>query len=208
MNRGGFPAKPMREKLMEFVREDRGFTSPCWIWQLQLSPGGYGRVAVSRRWLSAHRQSFIQAKGAIPDGLHIDHLCRVVCCINPDHLEAVTPFENVRRQVAARTSEQKTARAFCKNGHPRVPENLSVDPHAYAVCKTCKRASFAARRGKPPTNKRSPALTKATQHEILKLRLQDPEHNTFRVLGRMFGVDASTVVRAVKVASADLAIAA
>lgn len=46
---------------------------------------------------SAHRLAYERAKGAIPAGLQIDHLCRVRECVNPDHLEAVSQRENIRR---------------------------------------------------------------------------------------------------------------
>jgi hypothetical protein len=35
--------------------------------------------------------------GPIPDGLQLDHLCRVRCCVNPNHLEPVTAKENTLR---------------------------------------------------------------------------------------------------------------
>jgi hypothetical protein len=35
--------------------------------------------------------------GSIPADLQLDHLCRVRNCVNPAHLEPVTPRENVRR---------------------------------------------------------------------------------------------------------------
>jgi hypothetical protein len=52
--------------------------------------------------IRAHRYAYEQAKGPIPEGLVIDHLCCVPSCVNPDHLEAVTIGENVRRSPLVR----------------------------------------------------------------------------------------------------------
>lgn len=80
----------------------------CWIWQHQCCPAGYGRAGQS---LAAHRLAYEWAKGPIPDGLTVDHLCYVRNCINPDHLEAVTLGENTRRAWARRRAREATARA-------------------------------------------------------------------------------------------------
>jgi hypothetical protein len=45
-----------------------------------------------------HRKHYEQFKGPIPDGLEIDHTCRNTRCVNPEHLEAVTHAENLRRR--------------------------------------------------------------------------------------------------------------
>lgn len=41
-------------------------------------------------------------RGAIPEGKHIDHLCRNRRCVNPDHMEAVTLMENTQRGKTAK----------------------------------------------------------------------------------------------------------
>ena len=62
---------------------------------------------------AAHRFVYEQTKGPILEGLTIDHLCRVRCCVNPDHLEVVTIQENIQRGFAARRKlcEPKVVRA-------------------------------------------------------------------------------------------------
>jgi hypothetical protein len=86
--------------------------------------------------------------GPIPEGLQLDHLCRNKVCCNPDHLEAVTPKENVHRGLSKKD--------FCKYGHPLSVENLNSEKK----CKECKRKMSAEVRqrrkmGIPPDPKNS-----------------------------------------------------
>ena len=75
----------------------------CWLWTASLKGPGYntGRGYASFYWAgkgqSGHRVAYEVLVGTIPDGLQVDHLCRVRRCVNPEHLEPVTHRENVRR---------------------------------------------------------------------------------------------------------------
>lgn len=69
----------------------------CWNWLNALGRNGYGRFWMAGRLHTAHRVSWELNVGEIPDGLHIDHLCRNRRCVNPAHLEPVTVIENNRR---------------------------------------------------------------------------------------------------------------
>lgn len=70
----------------------------CWIWAVGKS-NGYGRLFHQGQTRSAHRLAYEAWVGPIPDGLEIDHLCRVKSCVKPCHLEPVTHTENMRRVV-------------------------------------------------------------------------------------------------------------
>jgi hypothetical protein len=75
----------------------------CWLWSGEPSSTGYVHLSLGgRRKMLGHRWAYEHFKGPIPDGLHIDHLCKVRSCLNPDHLEAVTQAENNRRAWVVR----------------------------------------------------------------------------------------------------------
>lgn len=81
--------------------------SECWVWigNRTRRRGGAqdGRMnfRVRGRHVSkrAHRVSFEEFRGPIPEGFEVDHKCRNTLCINPAHLEAVTPTVNKSRRV-------------------------------------------------------------------------------------------------------------
>jgi hypothetical protein len=133
--------RPWRERLWEKAAPD---ANGCLVWQgRSVLPNGYavfyGPAGTDERQSSyAHRWAYIAAHGPIPAGLHIDHLCSVRLCINPSHLEAVTPRENSRR-----TGERQT---HCKWGHERTEENTYRSKGGWRACKPCKLLAVRTRR--------------------------------------------------------------
>jgi hypothetical protein len=84
-------------------RETGGYaidkTTGCWVWQRSTSFQGYGQVWNKGKLHRAHRVFYELHRGPIPDGLQIDHTCGNRLCVNPDHLEPVTPIENTWRAM-------------------------------------------------------------------------------------------------------------
>lgn len=110
----------------------------CWLWQGYCNEKGYGKFHHRADCSMAHRFSYVLFKGAIPEGLQIDHLCRTRNCVNPNHLEAVTCQENIRRGTSGKYQLLKT---HCPAGHPYEGENL-VRYKNTRVCRTCKNANL------------------------------------------------------------------
>ncbi|WP_327169867.1 HNH endonuclease signature motif containing protein [Streptomyces subrutilus] len=98
---------------------DRPDLSLCWLWQGATDRNGYGVFHHRQPGTNfAHRLMYEALVGPIPQGLVIDHLCRVPACCNPDHLEPVTHAENVRRGRGVEVSRRlAAARTHCPNGH-------------------------------------------------------------------------------------------
>ena len=95
----------------------------CWPWLAAENNWGYGlfnvgsRTDGTRRKAYAHRWSYEHLVGPIPEGLQLDHLCRTPACVRPEHLEPVTPSENVRRGHESRgTTAQHGSTSMYRNG--------------------------------------------------------------------------------------------
>ena len=109
----------------------------CWIWAGYIANNGYGQHTYKGRTYKAHRLVYELLVGPIPDGLQLDHLCRVRCCVNPAHLDPVTQKENVLRGESF--SAVNASKTHCCKGHPLTPDNISGN--RWRKCKICKSES-------------------------------------------------------------------
>jgi len=108
----------------------------CWSWTGATNGDGYGYMTRNGRTAYAHRVSYEFAIGPIPEGLQLDHLCRVRNCVNPAHLEAVTSAENTLRGNGA--CARNARKTHCKHGHEFTDDNIAWSKKGRA-CLTCKR---------------------------------------------------------------------
>lgn len=110
-----------------------------WIWTANKhKKHGYGQVT-DRGTKPAHRFVWELHRGPIPEGLVIDHLCRVRECVNPDHLEPVPPRENAHRGMAPNIITWRTG--ICQRGHEMNGRNLITivrkDGRVQHQCREC-----------------------------------------------------------------------
>lgn len=106
----------------------------CWEWiRNRVKGSGYARLTSG----NAHRWVYEQVVGPIPEGMELDHTCRNKGCVNPVHMEIVTPAENNRRKNEALGRGQYAT--HCPNGHAYTPEN-TMRVHGNArQCRVCNR---------------------------------------------------------------------
>jgi hypothetical protein len=129
----------------DYIEEDRGYETPCWVWQKTLDNYGYGLLSFGRKMRKgAHIVSWQNANGPVPPGLELDHLCRVRACVNPSHLEPVTRAENIRRGSRAKlTAEQvRELRALVGAGMTHRSAAARFDVHKSTVGHIVTRRSW------------------------------------------------------------------
>lgn len=130
------PEAPLSQLTMDRIDA----SGDCWQWTGPRKWGAYG----------PHFEIWVALVGRVPRGLELDHLCRNLLCVNPDHLEPVTHTENIRRSPATAVSIQRR-KTHCPQGHAYTPENTYVHhkvlrsgrPGDGRQCRTCNRAAVA-----------------------------------------------------------------
>lgn len=113
--------------------------TPCWIWHGNRI-GGYAQIKRKGVSLYTHRYLFAWAVHPLPRGKgpqipQLDHLCNRPSCVNPVHLELVSPRVNIMRSTGvAAVNANKTV---CVNGHKLEGDNV-IQMKAGRQCRTCK----------------------------------------------------------------------
>ena len=143
--------KPIIERLLSHISPEPN--SGCWLWIASLDTKGYGQINIGTggkpKMARSHREMYLSMIGPIPEGLELDHLCRVRCCVNPAHLEPVTHEENYRRGLGGRNGgiamgKIKRARTHCPRGHSFADGNEMFQNgrgKRWRYCRSCKELS-------------------------------------------------------------------
>jgi hypothetical protein len=128
--------KSIEDRLWEKIIPEPN--SGCWLWTGAVNGTGHGQIRIDGRIRPAHRVMYELESGHVPAHLDIDHLCRVTCCVNPQHLEPVSHKENCARGESGKHWSRRDA---CKYGHPYTAESTYWQGSARR-CRECgKRTS-------------------------------------------------------------------
>lgn len=111
----------------------------CWEWLgavFKKAHGNYGQIRMGRKGEDkvrfSHRVSYEHYIGEVPRGLELDHLCRNTLCVNPQHLEPVTHYENMRRGYWVMKDR-------CVHGHLYSEDNTYINIRGHRECKICRK---------------------------------------------------------------------
>lgn len=172
--------RPAEVRFWEKV--DKSDASGCWLWTAHLNRDGYGRFNRGHgQMCKAHRFAYELAKGPIPDGLMLDHLCRVRRCVNPDHLRPSTARENTLAPGSLAVSAIRKARTHCPLGHELDMPNLVRANwlRGLRTCLACHRGKTTVRNHRRRRGVELDYVSEAHKH-YLKIMPTAEAHAVFR----------------------------
>lgn len=168
-------------------REPAKISTPCQDGPGEVTRLGYVRIWVNGKRVLAHVHEWQKVNGPVPKGLELDHLCRNRWCRNPNHLEAVTHRENMRRTMPFREISDETREKMrqAKLGKKLTQEHKDNIGRAARGKKINRPLGIINRR-----------IRRLSDDQVRQLRRERARGRSWSELARMFGMDQSACRRA------------
>ena len=129
------PERVAERAATRYVADEDG----CWISTYSVASHGYAQIGWQdrdfRQIVTAHRASWVHFHGQIPEGMTIDHMCRVRRCVNPAHLRMMPNLDNARDNGQSRRGKPTPTGETCTSGHV-----VLLYPSGARHCRECANA--------------------------------------------------------------------
>ena len=121
--------------------------TPCWRWA-GAHGKKHGRATIGKRLI--YRELYRSEREPIRRGMHLHHGCERDWCINPWHLEQLTPKQHRASHPLAGVAAIAAAQDCCVHGHPfdLINTRLYTNPNSgktQRACRACDNARSLAR---------------------------------------------------------------
>lgn len=147
-NRLEIPPERLEELCTRLQRNCEIKPNGCWEWKLARNPAGYGNTTCGDLRGPAHKFSYAAFVGVVPAGMVVRHKCDNPPCINPEHLEVGTQWENAMDCVRRGRAKFLKKQEYCNRGlHKMEGENIAWnnvsvlatgDKYWGRQCRACK----------------------------------------------------------------------
>ena len=108
-----------------------GNDDECWLWKQSTGSHGYGQTWDGNTVILSHRVAWVLSNGQdIPEGMTIDHICRVRKCCNPSHLRMLSNIDNAK-------DNGQSLKTHCPRNHPYDDINTYIDSKGHRRCREC-----------------------------------------------------------------------